>query len=106
MKKVAFLIFFILNISLLLAATLNENFFIGINKEYLKLSQNSTKQTDLNISFAIFKALDSSINIKNIAQKEHLLKPADKSFKFQDNNMTYWVKLQLNPLNNPISQKK
>jgi len=50
---------------------------------------------DINVTFSLLKSNDTSINISNITQYDNKFISIPKTETFQDNNTTYWLKVDL-----------
>ena len=50
---------------------------------------------DLNVTIFIFKTSDKRVTIDNIENYDHQFKPLDKNEKFQDKNLTLWLRVNL-----------
>jgi len=50
---------------------------------------------DINVSFSLLKSNDTAIQISNIKTHDTQFSPVPKEEKFQDTNITYWLKVDL-----------
>ncbi|RUM71848.1 MAG: histidine kinase [Sulfurovum sp.] len=50
---------------------------------------------DINVSFSLLKSNDETITIDNIKNHSKAFKPVPKTETFQDDNVTYWLKVDL-----------
>jgi len=50
---------------------------------------------DINVTFALLKSNDTALTIHNIQTKDTYFEPVDKSEKFQDTNVTYWMRVDM-----------
>jgi len=50
---------------------------------------------DINVSFSLLKSNDETITIDNIKSHSKAFKPVPKTETFQDDNVTYWLKVDL-----------
>ncbi len=50
---------------------------------------------DINVSFSLLKSNDTAIQISNIKTHDRQFNPVPKEEKFQDTNITYWLKVDL-----------
>ena len=62
---------------------------------YYESNTSKTMFKDINVSIALLKTTDNTLDIKNIQNNEQLFTPLTKEEKFQDNNTTYWLKVDL-----------
>ena len=62
---------------------------------YYESNRSKTMFKDINVSIALLKTTDNTLDIKNIQNKEKLFSPLTKEEKFQDFNATYWLKVDL-----------
>ncbi len=62
---------------------------------YYESNTSKTMFKDINVSIALLKSTDSTLDIKNIQNKEQLFTPLTKEEKFQDYNSSYWLKVDL-----------
>ena len=62
---------------------------------YYESNKSKTMFKDINVSIALLKSTDDTLDIKNIQNKEKLFTPLTKEEKFQDFNVTYWLKVDL-----------
>ena len=62
---------------------------------FYESNRSKTMFKDINVSFALLKSTDASLNITNIQDKEPLFTSLTKEEKFQDSNITYWLKVDL-----------
>ena len=62
---------------------------------YYESNRSKTMFKDINVSIALLKTTDNTLDIKNIQNKEQLFSPLTKEEKFQDYNSTYWLKIDL-----------
>ena len=62
---------------------------------YYESNRSKTMFRDINVSFALLKSTDNSLNITNIRDKDRLFAPLAKEETFQDANTTYWLKVDL-----------
>jgi len=58
-------------------------------------NRSKTSFKDINVSFLLLKSNDETINIDNIKSHTKAFKPVPKTEKFQDDNVTYWLKVNL-----------
>ena len=58
-------------------------------------NRSKTLFKDLNVTFELIKSNDPSITIDTIQTQKSLFKPIPKEEKFQDDNITYWLKVDL-----------
>jgi len=58
-------------------------------------NRTKTSFKDINVTFALLKSNDTSINIKNIIQYDNKFISIPKTETFQDTNTTYWLKVNL-----------
>jgi len=65
--------------------------------ETLIYESNRSKTTfkDINVSFSLLKSSDEAITIDNIKSHAKAFKPVPKTETFQDDNVTYWLKVNL-----------
>ena len=62
---------------------------------YYESNRSKTMFKDMNVSFALLKSTDSTLNINNIQKKEKQFTPLTKEETLQDYNTTYWLKVDL-----------
>ena len=62
---------------------------------YYESNTSKTMFKDINVSIALLKSTDNTLDINNIQNKEKLFTPLTKEEKFQDFNTTYWLKVDL-----------
>jgi signal transduction histidine kinase len=58
-------------------------------------NKSKTSFKDINVSFSLLKNNDEAITIDNIKSHTKAFKPVPKTEKFQDDNVTYWLKVDL-----------
>jgi len=58
-------------------------------------NRSKTSFKDINVSFSLLKSTDTSLNIKNILSHDQEFYPVPKEETFQDDNITYWLKVDL-----------
>jgi len=58
-------------------------------------NRSKTSFKDINVSFSLLKSNDESITIDNIKSYDKMFKPVPKTETFQDDNVTYWLKVDL-----------
>jgi len=58
-------------------------------------NRSKTSFKDINVSFSLLKSSDAAITIENIKSHDSAFKPVPKTEKFQDDNVTYWLKVDL-----------
>ena len=62
---------------------------------YYESNTSKTMFKDINVSIALLKSTDNTLDITNIQDKKKLFTPLTKEEKFQDYNTTYWLKVDL-----------
>ena len=102
MKKIALLTLMIIStlFTLLNAQDIQEHAMVSASEVrgktfYYESNRSQTMFRDINVSFALFKSTNSSLNITNIQDKDRLFVPLAKEETFQDDNTTYWLKVDL-----------
>jgi len=56
---------------------------------------NEGKFKDLNVTVFLFKTSNKEVTMQNIKNYDYKFKPFDKNEKFQDTNLSYWLKVNL-----------
>jgi len=58
-------------------------------------NRSKTSFKDINVSFSLLKSNNKAITINKIKSHDKAFKPVPKTEKFQDDNVTYWLKVDL-----------
>ena len=102
MKKIILLTIIIISgfLSLLPAQEIEDYALVSIYEdrgENIVYESNNSKSyfKDINVTFALLKSNDTAINIANIKTYNKDFTPVPKTEKFQDSNISYWLKVDL-----------
>ena len=60
-----------------------------------KSNRSETSFKDINVNFSLLKSNDETITIQNIKSHAKAFRPVPKTETFQDDNVTYWLKVDL-----------